>query len=347
MALSIDLIIANDDGSQQQKLSWLCPETGELKRLVVPNSLRKNWKSAALRDDIKVFNYTIDGRKFTYDVTSEMAMNVSHVDWQYSDECTISVHHALLQTGLDPEKYPNVKIIATLPITQYYSPDDLQRHEGNIQRKKDNLMRKVVLNGGKTFNIAEVKVMPESAPACMSVLLDENLNINEYHRTLVIDLGGVTLDMAIVRGKFEDLTSVTGNSNLGVSMVTGVVKHALAEADSEVSWHVANQFIVNRNDREFVEQVINDHSKIDYVLERTEKRIAELSSAVVEDAKRFCSAPNRILVVGGGGPLVLGALREAYPSLGDRVQLVKGAESVLAVELMKMHANEARVTVAA
>lgn len=343
----MDLIVSIDDGSQQQKLSWLCPETGELKKIVVPNSLRKNWKSAALRDDAKVYNFTIDGRKYTYDVTSEVAMDISHITWQFSDENVVSVHYALLQTGLDPEKYPNIKVIATLPITQYYRPDDLQRNDENIARKRENLMRNVELNAGKTFNIVDVAVMPESAPACMSVLLDENLEINEFHRTLVLDLGGVTLDMAIVRGKFLDLTSVTGNSNLGVSMVTATTKNALAEADSEVSWHVANQLIVNRHDRKFVEQVINDHSKIDYVLERIEKRIEDLRSAVVEEAKRFCSSPNRILCVGGGGPLVLTALRAAYPSLGDRVQLVEGSESVLAVENMKMHAKEARAIAAA
>ncbi|MGR5347170.1 plasmid segregation protein ParM domain-containing protein [Vibrio mediterranei] len=341
----MDLVISCDDGSQQAKLSWLCPETGELKKLVVPNSMRKGFKSAALRSDVQVYNYTIgsahEERRFTYDVTSEDAVNTSHLDWQYSAECVISLHHALLQTGLCPKRYPNIKVIATLPITEYYRLDDLQKNLDAIERKKENLLRPVNLVGGETFNIVEVEVMPESAPAAMSILANDD-SITPFSRSLIVDLGGVTLDMCTVAGRFEELTNVTGNSDLGVSWVTKTAKAALMEADTEVSWHVANLLIKNRHDREFVSQVIINHDKIDYVLSKIETRISELGDAVAAEARRFCQSPNRVLLVGGGSPLILKAMKEAYPNLGDKVMVVPGAESVLAVENMRLNAEEAR-----
>ncbi|MGR5448664.1 plasmid segregation protein ParM domain-containing protein [Vibrio sp. PNB22_3_1] len=336
----MDLLVVMDDGSQQGKMAWICPKSGELKKLVVPNALRRGWKSAALRDDIKVFNFTIDERKFTYDLTSEDSLSVKNIDWQLSMECVVSVHYALLQTGLSPDEYPRVKLVATLPITQYYNTDDLQKNTAMIEKKKANLMRPVQLNGGKTFQITEVAVMPESAPSVMSSLVDAQ-DVSEFTRSLVVDVGGVTTDLAIIRSKFEDITSVTGNSKLGVSRVTQAAMNALINADSECSWHVANQLVVRRHDLDFVKQVINDHSKIDVVLSLIERAITEFACAVVEECKRFCSSPNRVYLVGGGGSLIFSAIQEAYSVLGDKVILVDGCDSALAVELMKMHAVEA------
>ncbi|MCY9872358.1 plasmid segregation protein ParM domain-containing protein [Vibrio barjaei] len=338
----MDLIISVDDGSTQQKLSWICPETGEIKTLVVPNSLRKGWKSAALRNDTSVFNFFLDDKRYTYDETSEQSLDTQHVDYQWSDENLISVHYALLQTGIDIEKYKNIKLICTLPITQYYRKEDNQFDEDNIARKKANLMRPVELNEGKTFNVVDVKVMPESAPACMSILLDPENNITNFHRTLIVDLGGTTLDLAVVKGAFKEVSEVMGNSELGVSWVTRTAMTALANAHSHCSFLVANELIKNRHDESFVRQVIVDHTQVDTVLKKIDQSIIELGEAVAQACARFTKSPNMVLLVGGGSSLVVEAVKNAYPALGDRVMLVEGAESMLAVENMKMHSKEAK-----
>ena len=47
--------MAIDDGSTNVKVSWI--ENKVLKNIISPNSFRKDWKSAALRKDKKIYNY--------------------------------------------------------------------------------------------------------------------------------------------------------------------------------------------------------------------------------------------------------------------------------------------------
>ena len=47
--------MAIDDGSTNVKVSWI--ENKVLKTIISPNSFRKDWKSAALRKDKKIYNY--------------------------------------------------------------------------------------------------------------------------------------------------------------------------------------------------------------------------------------------------------------------------------------------------
>ncbi|SQB21820.1 prophage stability/partitioning protein [Citrobacter koseri] len=174
---------AIDDGSTNVKISWI--ENGTLKTVVSPNSFRKDWKSAALLRGQSVYNYTIGTTKYTYDATSDKALSTTHIEYQYDDLNLLAVHHALLQTGLTPR---DVEVIVTLPITQFYKPDDCQRNDERIEAKRRNLMREISLNKGELFRIVDVHVMPESLPAALSHLL--NSNVNEFTKSLVIDCGG-------------------------------------------------------------------------------------------------------------------------------------------------------------
>ncbi|SDH13987.1 plasmid segregation actin-type ATPase ParM [Vibrio xiamenensis] len=325
---------AVDDGSTNVKVSWL--EAGEIKTLVSPNSFRKDWKSAALRKDKKVSNYAIDGMKYTYDATSDKALETTHVDYQYDDLNLLAVHHALLQTGKTPGP---VTLVVTLPITEYYQFEDCQKNEANIERKRRNLMRDIVLNKGETFRVVDVEVMPESLPAVLSTLMDSNCN--EFTRSLVIDLGGTTLDMGVIVGEFDDVSAIYGNNEIGVSMVTNTVRKALAFADSDSSYLVANELIRRRGDSQFAGEVINDESQIAMIYERMDAKIAELGKQVVTEAKKFAKNPNRIYLVGGGASLIYDAVKEAYATLGERVILVENAQLALAQEMCLYHADDA------
>ena len=57
-----------------------------------------------------------------------------------------------------------MSLTVTLPLSEYYD-GDCQRNEENIRRKRENLMRELVLNKGRAFTVTDVKVMPESLPA--------------------------------------------------------------------------------------------------------------------------------------------------------------------------------------
>lgn len=320
------LKIAIDDGSTNVKVCWF--EEGEIKHLISPNSFRKDWKSAALRQANSVYNYQIGNTKYTYDATSDKAMSTTHIAYQYDDQNLLAVHHALLQTGLPPQP---VEIVVTLPITEYYDPDDCQKNERNIQRKKENLMRDIQLNKGELFQIVDVQVMPESLPAVLSTLV--NSDVNPLTKSLVIDLGGTTLDMGVIVGEFDDVSDIYGNKEIGVSMVTDAAKKALAAADSDASFLVANELIKRRSDPDFIEQVVNDDSQIPRIMQKLEEKIEELGTQVAYEAKKFAKNPHRVFLVGGGASLIVDAIKDAYPSLGDKVIRVKQAQTALAEEI--------------
>lgn len=323
---------AIDDGSTNVKISWI--ENGTLKTVVSPNSFRKDWKSAALLRGQAVYNYTIGTTKYTYDATSDKALSTTHIEYQYDDLNLLAVHHALLQTGLTP---CDVEVVVTLPITQFYKPDDCQRNDERIEAKRRNLMRELSLNKGELFRIVDVQVMPESLPAALSHLL--NSNVNEFTKSLVIDCGGTTLDMGVIIGEFDDVSAIYGNNEIGVAMVTDATRKLLAAADSDSSYLVANELIKRRHDMDFVKSVINDESRIADILERIETKIQELGDQVAYEAKKFAKNPNRVYVVGGGAHLIESALRQAYATLGDRVVTIDSPQSALSREICLYHAE--------
>ncbi|BBQ81602.1 stable plasmid inheritance protein A [Klebsiella sp. WP7-S18-CRE-02] len=331
---------AIDDGSTNVKISWI--ENGTLKTVVSPNSFRKDWKSAALLRGQAVYNYTIGTTKYTYDATSDKALSTTHIDYQYDDLNLLAVHHALLLTGMTP---CDVEVIVTLPITQYYNPDDCQRNESRIEAKRRNLMRDIALNKGELFRIVDVQVMPESLPAALSHLL--NSNVTEFTKSLVIDCGGTTLDMGVIVGEFDDVSAIYGNNEIGVAMVTDATRKLLAAADSDSSYLVANELIKRRHDDEFVKSVINDESRIADILERIEIKIQELGDQVAYEAKKFAKNPNRVYLVGGGAHLIESAVRETYATLGDRVITIDAPQSALSREICLYHADTSVETVAA
>lgn len=323
---------AVDDGSTNVKISWI--ENGELRTVISPNSFRKNWKSAALRKDKKIYNYTINSTKYTYDMTSDKALETTHVDYQYDDLNLLSVHHALLQTGIKPGP---VKLVVTLPITEYYDAEDCQKNEDKIARKRENLMRAIELNKGELFDIVDVEVMPESLPAVLSTLTMQS--VSQFNRSLVIDIGGTTLDMGVIVGEFDDVSAIYGNNEIGVSMVTDVARKYLAAADSDSSYLVANELIKQRNNIEFAREVVNDETQIPLILNKVETKIEELGKQVAHEAKKFAKNPNRVYLVGGGASLIYPAIQNAYSTLGDRVVLVDEPQEALARELCLYHSD--------
>lgn len=325
--------IAIDDGSTNVKVSWI--SNNKLNTIISPNSFRREWKSAALRKDKKIYNYTIGTTKYTYDATSDKALSTTHIEYQYDDQNLLAVHHALLQTGLPPQP---VSIVVTLPITEYYNPDDCQKNEVKIAAKRKNLMREIALNKGELFTIEDVEVMPESLPAALSTLIRSGCS--EFTKSLVIDCGGTTLDMGIIVGQFDDVSAIYGNNEIGVSIVTDVARKALAAADSDSSYLVANELIKRRDDVAFVQDVVNDEAQIPVILGKINTKIQELGAQVAYEAKKFAKNPNRVYLVGGGAPLIEDAIRKAYATLGDRVVLVPNSQSALSREICLYHADD-------
>jgi plasmid segregation protein ParM len=308
-----------DDGSTNVKLAWL--DAGDLKTSVSVNSFRNGWKVDGLGSR-KTYNYTLDGHKYTYDPVSEEAISTTHIEYQYTDSNVLAVHHALLNSGLSPQE---ISLTVTLPISEFYTAD-CQKNELNIERKVKNLLRSVSLNKGDAFTITTVDVMPESLPAVFTRLVSDN--VGEFEKSLVIDLGGTTLDVGVIVGQFDDVSAVHGNSKIGVSMVTNATLTALKMASSDTSPMIADELIKRREDTAFISQVVNDESKQSLVLDTINTAIHKLGERVVDDLTPFRNV-NRVYIVGGGAPLIASAIRAAWHHLGDKVVLMDEPQTAL------------------
>jgi plasmid segregation protein ParM len=151
-----------DDGSTNVKLAWF--EDGQMKTSVTANSFRHGWKVADFGSS--ALNYMVGALKYTWDSVSRDAVPTTNVEYQYGDLNLLAVHHALLNSGLEPQE---VTLTVTLPLSEYYD-QDCQKNEGNIQRKRENLLRELTVNKRERFTVADVVVMPESLPAAFSRL---------------------------------------------------------------------------------------------------------------------------------------------------------------------------------
>lgn len=308
-----------DDGSTTVKVAW--HENGKLRTSMSPNSFKNGWKVEGMGQG-STFNYELEGKKFSYDEVSHLAIVTTHIEYQYTDVNVLAVHHALLNSGLKPQV---VSLTVTLPISEFYTKE-CQKNELNIQRKIDNLMRPVRLNKGEVFTIEHVEVMPESLPAVFSRLVKDK--VGQFEKSLVIDLGGTTLDVGVIVGQFDSVSAIHGNSSIGVSMVTNAALTALKMAASDTSSMVADTLIKQRKDYDFVRQVVNDESKIALVLDTIESAIASLGERVVDDLAEFRHV-SRVYIVGGGAPLIENAVKAAWHHLGSKVVTMDSPQTSL------------------
>lgn len=295
-----------DDGSTNIKMLWT-DKDGSERRHISPNSFKRGW-SASFGTG-QVYNYTLDGEKYSHDLISPSALETNNVSWQYSPLNVIAVHHALQTSGITPQE---VEIVVTLPLAEFFDAD-AQPNMDNIARKKESLMRAVELNKEDAFVVEKVTVRPESIPAGVG-LSDE---LSTSHSMLIVDLGGTTLDVSLVVGKMTGISRVYGNSELGVSLVTSAVKQALANAETKTSSFNVDNLIINRDNDGYLADNINDVNALEDVKKAMAAAISRLQRRVLDVINDF-DGYTHIMVIGGGAPLIAEAIRENTHIRDDR-----------------------------
>ncbi|MCP9269178.1 plasmid segregation protein ParM [Xenorhabdus sp. XENO-1] len=295
-----------DDGSTNIKLGW--SDNGEIKTLISANSFIQEW-SWNLGDSAPA-NYEIDGERFSYNPTSPDAVRTTETRYQYSDVNVIAIHHALLQSGIAPQP---IDIVVTLPLVEYLDTDN-QPNKVNIERKKQNVRRAVQVQGGESFTIRKVSVLPESVPAGFNILKD----LDALDSLLIIDLGGTTLDISHVRSKMSGITKTWCDSKIGVSMITESVKNALdVNASTRVSSLAADDLIINRRQVDYLTKRIPDAQHRAQVLSVMKEREKTLKHRVIDTVNRF-SGYTHVMCVGGGADIVADAVQQATKVPVDR-----------------------------
>lgn len=317
-----------DDGSTAVKLAWF-DDSGERHTLVSHNSFKEGWNTSGFGSE-KTFNYLVDGEKYAFDTHNPAAIITTNIEYQYEVENRLAVHHALLQTGLDPQE---VELWVTLPVSEYFTVD-MQEHKENINKKSDNLKKAITLNKGNVFTIKKIHVLPESLPAALSSL--EADNVSDLETSLVVDLGGTTLDCGAISGRYKGVSKVSGEPGLGVTLVTTAAMNALKQSGNHTSYYIADQLVKNKDDIELFKTVVNDRSRIDTVKGVIEKSIGRLSERVIQHLQSY-KGVNRIYLTGGGATLIYPAIKAAFPLLKDKVKILPDAQLALVTAIAEIN----------
>ncbi|HFZ8784601.1 TPA: plasmid segregation protein ParM [Salmonella enterica subsp. enterica serovar Mgulani] len=301
-----------DDGSTNIKLAWM--EEGAVKTLISPNSFKPEWSMTlqGLADSTvpASANYEIDGEKYSFDQLSPDAVRTTETRYQYSDVNVVAIHHALMQSGIEPQP---VDVVVTLPLGEYLDEND-QPDLANIERKKANVKRAVAVQGRESFTVRKVSVLPESVPAGFSVLKD----LDDLDSLLIVDIGGTTLDIAHVRSKMSGFTKTHCDPKTGVSIITEAVKHALdASVSTRTSSYFADRLIQARNDETFLSRYLQNADQRAQVMKVLHEREKALTHRVTDSVGRFAGFTH-VMVVGGGASLVAGAVKQATGVSDDR-----------------------------
>lgn len=317
-----------DDGSTAVKLAWF-DDNGELHTLVSHNSFKEGWNTSGFGSD-KTYNYLADGEKYAFDTHNPSAIVTTNIEYQYGVENRLAVHHALLQTGLEPQ---DVELWVTLPVSEYFT-SDMQENTDNIRRKAANLQKEITLNKGQLFSIKSVHVLPESLPAALASL--EADNVSDLETSLVVDLGGTTLDCGAIAGRYRSVSQVSGEPGLGVTLVTTALMNTLKQAGSHTSYYIADQLVKNRNNRALFETVVNDADKIDAVRGVIDSSIARLAERVIQHLQAY-KGVNRIYLTGGGAELIYPAVKAAFPLLKEKVKILPHAQLALVTSIAEIN----------
>lgn len=295
--------VSCDDGSTNVKLAWWDGDV--LKTHLSGNSFKEGWSPAVLGVK-EVFNYTVDGKKYSHDLGSPAAMGTTHISYQYSTANLLAIHHALLTSGLSPQE---ISLTVTLPVTEFFDLDN-QINEGNIELKKKNVLRAISLNKSDIFTIKEVSVMPESLPAALASIVADK--VTPLERSLIVDLGGTTLDCGIIQGAFESVTAIKGNAEIGTSRITRAVMDALAKASTPSSYYVADEIIKNYKDESYLRRLINDVEHIYNVQYLIQVESSSLADSVRSEIETF-TGMQRIYLTGGGAEIIYPYIKQFFP----------------------------------
>ncbi|HHO0939075.1 TPA: plasmid segregation protein ParM domain-containing protein [Aeromonas hydrophila] len=206
-------VVAVDDGSGNIAVAYE-NEAGDYIEHTQPSLIERGVGAAFGQKGVHA--WSADGERYTIKAYTTNPISTLEPDYQVSAPSRVLVNDAFARAGLGGKL---CSIGCTLPVDQYYMPagtGDDPRNWTRIKAKEDNLKKAVQsVNGSSTPpTILHVSVYPEAIPAYIYCAYAERPDedreeIGEYperHKTLVVDLGEFTNDLAIL---------ATGNEVVG------------------------------------------------------------------------------------------------------------------------------------
>lgn len=323
-----------DDGSTFVKLAYADEQKKLVTKITETSFLAGNWNFAFGQN---IYNYEIEGKRYSFNDGITNASETTTVNYQYSDENLLSVHHALLNTDLTPCE---IELYVTLPLCEFFN-EQRQKNTKNIERKKANLLREIKYHDGEgykdTFKIKKVHVSPESLTALHERFKHDD--VNDYESSLIVDLGGTTLDCGVVLGKFRQLTHVIAEPSLGVSsVIKRIQKIVKSETNIGLSYASANNLMLDifYKKYEFLSSLVNrDQQKLDRIKSETEDAINNLSVLVSGKLKTF-NEFQRIYLIGGGSSLIKDKIVKDFEHLKNKIYQVPDSQFALVKSIANM-----------
>lgn len=238
-------------------------------------------------------------------------MDTRIVNYPVSDLNRVLVNHALSDVGLGGQ---DVYLVTGLPVDQYYK--DSAPNTELIDRKMDSLSKPVtrIGTGAPMAKIVRQKVVSEAIAAFYDALLNHDGTLNASIQQIiarrpvaVIDLGGKTLDIAVV---IENVRGVYGERS--GTQDTGVL--ALI---TKVTARIKSQFnLSNDPPPNYVEEALRTKKYELFGVEHDVSSIVERAcTEYLAEVKNFFvskvgdgSDLGAVIFVGGGAALIRSAL---------------------------------------
>jgi len=308
-------IYAADDGSTTVKIGRYHEGDDNINVSTLTHSFAQGHISAEFMRAKDVYNFTINDIQYHFTKSETSASCTTNVLYQYSNECVMAIHLALLKSEEHPNPRP-IKLYVTLPLDEYYKNGNVKNIE-NINKKIAAIKTPLEIRNGsgddggeiiKCFTIDDVTVLPEGV---CPVMLNIGEDTGEFDQTLSLDIGGSSVDLFQIHGNFES-SKHEGHGEIGVSYILNAIISA-SKSGRKVNQYIANHILQNINNEDKLKQLIKNKNTRNDILEAYEKAKKILEHDVVTKAKIFSPLPDNICLVGGGAYLIKKALKEAYP----------------------------------
>lgn len=328
------MIVFCDDGSTATKLAWF-DEKNNLHTQVIKNGFISTWKAESFNNN-KVYNYLLEGQKYSYSPNSTEIEVTTNIKYQYNGINALSIQQALQESGLAPQ---SVDIVVTLPISEYYDLDS-QENTQNIERKIKNIKRDISLNKGDVFTFNSVYVYPESIPALVSEL--EKTQVSDYEMSLIMDLGGTTLDCGLVMGDFKDVVKVSGDHTIGTQSLIKEMSHSLIKAETNLNFNITDILVQKLLNNEDISSMVNNSKLIPQLKEQLKLSLSKLAQSCINHIEQNFDGNTsfqRLYLTGGGAEMVYPYLKSHWANLGNRVVKLETAQLALVKSLHKIHAE--------
>lgn len=304
----MSVMVAVDDGYAQTKV--LGGQPTRLMRTMVPSSIRPGrFGVSSMSGAGNMAAYQVEeGEEFT--VSSAIVSESTAFDsYHLSTMNRVLVTHALMEAGFGGQE---IDLVVGLPVSQFFV--DGHKDEERVARKIGNLRRKVTsLDGRPGPRLRDVQVGCQAIAAFVDWMLDDDLD--ERHegaeRVAVVDIGGFTMDVAVILGGEQVDQRRTGSSRIGLLDV-----HDTIAAGIRTRFGIQDRFPIEVMDAALRTRSIRLWGRIERLENTVDHALSQFRNRVAREMERKLGGAadlDAILFVGGGAAL-LGDMRDVYPN---------------------------------